>query len=286
MAQTPQCPYTILSVSRESSEEDIKKAYRKLAIVHHPDKNQGSVEATQMFQKISGAYAILSDPEKRQHYDMTGSLDEDEMGAPDMDDFMQMFFQNLGGGMMFGGGRDMFFDFGGRRGDPFMSHGGFGSFGGYSDPFADFYDDDDSEFDSMYEEDLMAEEYMEVVPALFCSKFIEIQEPEKPLPSATPAPTTAGKMKKAKETYKCTLCQAVMKTPDSAENHFINTHSILFGTFFEILMEEGLEADVEALFEGFAADILSGKISEKKKKKKRPKRKSGPRVKAPSARRN
>ena len=109
------CPYQVLQVSRDANDDEIKKAYRKLAVIHHPDKNQGSVEATQMFQKIGSAYALLSDPDRRSRYDMTGSLNEDDdEEGPDMDDLMQMFFQSFGGGMMFGGA-PMYFEMNGGR---------------------------------------------------------------------------------------------------------------------------------------------------------------------------
>jgi len=64
-------PYLILDVDKNSSEEDIKKAYKKLAIKYHPDKNPDNpVEAEAEFKKIAGAYAILSDPVKRKNYDL------------------------------------------------------------------------------------------------------------------------------------------------------------------------------------------------------------------------
>ncbi len=61
--------YSILGVSRSSSKEDIKKAYRKLAMAYHPDKNQGNEAAAEKFKEISEAYEILGDDEKRRKYD-------------------------------------------------------------------------------------------------------------------------------------------------------------------------------------------------------------------------
>src|SRR5512138_2893331 len=65
--------YEILCVSRSCSEEELKKAYRKLALQYHPDRNPGNKEAEEHFKKVSEAYAVLSDPEKRQRYDRFGS---------------------------------------------------------------------------------------------------------------------------------------------------------------------------------------------------------------------
>jgi curved DNA-binding protein len=65
--------YKILGVPRNAAPEDIKKAYRGLAVKYHPDKNKGDKQAEEMFKKISEAYAVLSNPEKRQEYDAMGS---------------------------------------------------------------------------------------------------------------------------------------------------------------------------------------------------------------------
>ncbi len=65
--------YKILGVDKKASADDIKKAYRKLALKHHPDKNPGNKESEEKFKKISEAYAVLSDPEKRNQYDNFGS---------------------------------------------------------------------------------------------------------------------------------------------------------------------------------------------------------------------
>lgn len=65
--------YKTLGVDKKTTAEEIKKAYRKLALKYHPDKNPGNKEAEEKFKKISEAYAVLSDPGKRQEYDSIGS---------------------------------------------------------------------------------------------------------------------------------------------------------------------------------------------------------------------
>lgn len=67
--------YKILGVSKNASQEEIKKAYRKLARKYHPDLNQGNKEAEEKFKEINEAYAVLSDPQKRKEYDSGGSFD-------------------------------------------------------------------------------------------------------------------------------------------------------------------------------------------------------------------
>jgi DnaJ-class molecular chaperone len=70
--------YEILQIDKNASEDDIKRAYRKMAIKYHPDKNLGCDDT--MFKSISQAYEILSNPEKRSIYDETGNIDNiDEM---------------------------------------------------------------------------------------------------------------------------------------------------------------------------------------------------------------
>jgi curved DNA-binding protein len=98
--------YETLGVKKDSSTQDIKKAYRKLAMKYHPDKNKGDKEAEEKFKKISEAYAVLSDPEKRKQFDTFGESgfqqrysQEDIFQGFDLGDILKEF--GLGG---FGGG--------------------------------------------------------------------------------------------------------------------------------------------------------------------------------------
>ena len=64
--------YKILDLKRNATPDEIKKAYRKLTLKYHPDKNQGDDEAKKMFHDVADAYEILSDTEKRRKYDRCG----------------------------------------------------------------------------------------------------------------------------------------------------------------------------------------------------------------------
>ena len=64
--------YEVLGVEREAADDDIKKAYRKLAVKYHPDKNPGDKAAEEKFKEVGEAYEALSDPQKRAAYDQYG----------------------------------------------------------------------------------------------------------------------------------------------------------------------------------------------------------------------
>ena len=117
MAEQKRDYYEVLGVSRSASEDEIKKAYRKLAKKYHPDLNPGNAEAEQKFKEVNEAYEVLSDSNKKARYDQFGFAGVDpNYGA------------GAGGGGGFGGFTD--FDFG-DLGDIFGSFFG-GGFGGNS----------------------------------------------------------------------------------------------------------------------------------------------------------
>ncbi|MCF7854878.1 MAG: DnaJ domain-containing protein, partial [Candidatus Pacebacteria bacterium] len=113
--------YDILGVKRSASQDDIKKAYRKLALKYHPDKNPGDKEAEEKFKEASEAYEVLSDTEKRKRYDQFGHeayTQAGRGGAPHADPF-DIFSQVFGGGAAGGGSIfDTFFGGGQARTGP------------------------------------------------------------------------------------------------------------------------------------------------------------------------
>ena len=99
--------YEILGVNEEASMDEIKKAYRKLSLVHHPDRNNNSKESNSIFKDINVAYEILGNNEKRKEYDFTRKNPFlNASGNVNSDDIMKMFFG--GGAASAGMGENMF----------------------------------------------------------------------------------------------------------------------------------------------------------------------------------
>ena len=94
--------YEILGVSPDASPEEIKKAYRKLAHAHHPDKNPGDTSAEERFKEIGEAYAVLSDAEKRESYNRFGTAGRGAEGFGDFDPGFGSIFDDIFEGF-FGG---------------------------------------------------------------------------------------------------------------------------------------------------------------------------------------
>lgn len=86
--------YNILGVDRNATKDDIKKAYRKLAMEYHPDKNPGNNQAEEKFKEISEAYSVLTDDDKKSRYDRYGTADGNFNSGFDINDFMRNF--NMG----------------------------------------------------------------------------------------------------------------------------------------------------------------------------------------------
>ena len=107
--------YEVLGVAKGASADEIKKAYRKLAVKYHPDKNPGNKEAEEKFKEAAEAYAVLSDPDKKAKYDQFGHAGVDGAGPDfsggfgDLNDILNDLFgggfSGFGGFGGFGGGR-------------------------------------------------------------------------------------------------------------------------------------------------------------------------------------
>ena len=108
--------YEVLAVSRTATDQEIKSAYRRLAVMHHPDKNPNDASAEEKFKEAAEAYSVLSDPEQRKRYDRFGhagvssSAGAGAWGAPGFGGIEDILGDLFGFGDVFGGGRA-----GGRR---------------------------------------------------------------------------------------------------------------------------------------------------------------------------
>ncbi|XVG94872.1 molecular chaperone DnaJ [Eubacteriales bacterium KG127] len=122
--------YEILGINKGADEAEIKKAFRKMAMKYHPDKNPGDKKAEESFKEVNEAYSILSDPEKKQRYDQFGHAGVDPNsgfggtggfgGAGGFGGFEDIFSQMFGGGSSggFGGFSGFGGGFGGSRSGP------------------------------------------------------------------------------------------------------------------------------------------------------------------------
>jgi len=99
--------YEVLGVNRDASLEEIKKAYRRLAVKYHPDKNPDHPDAEEKFKEASEAYSVLSDQDKRARYDRFGhqGVGSQPFDAADFVDFSDILGDLFGFGDLFGGGR-------------------------------------------------------------------------------------------------------------------------------------------------------------------------------------
>lgn len=124
--------YKILGLNKKASQDEIKKAYRKLALKYHPDKNPGDKHAEERFKEISEAYKVLGDAEKRKKYDQLGANWQQYANAPGGSGGFD--FSNFGGTP--GGGS---YHFEGNMNDIFGNAGGRKGGGGFSDFFNAFF---------------------------------------------------------------------------------------------------------------------------------------------------
>lgn len=111
--------YSVLGLTKEASDDDIKKAYRRLAMQYHPDRNEGDGKAEEKFKDVSEAYAVLSDKKKRTQYDQFGSEGFHQKFSQE-DIFRDFDINEILRGFGFGGGGNPFQG----QGRPFGGGGG------------------------------------------------------------------------------------------------------------------------------------------------------------------
>src|SRR5262245_45478063 len=99
--------YEVLGVPRDASEEDIKKAYRKLAFKLHPDRNPGNKEAESAFKEAAEAYEVLGSPDTKARYDQFGHAGLENSGFSGFSNLNDIFaaFSDMFSGFGFGGGQ-------------------------------------------------------------------------------------------------------------------------------------------------------------------------------------